>query len=58
MATIGVYVLSLIHTLTAGTDARMPWLRALLIATGAPIAVLLAARVLHRPPRPASRAAS
>ena len=57
MATIGVYALSLIHTLTAGTDAGTLWLPVVLAATGAPLAILFAHRVLHRPPR-AGRAAS
>lgn len=57
MATIGVYALSLTHTLTAGTDAGTLWLRTLLVATGAPIALLLAGRVLHRPARPVARTA-
>ena len=48
MATIAVYVLSVVHTLTAGTDAATLWLRALLVATGVPIALLLAGRILHR----------
>ena len=57
MGTLGVYVLALVHTLTAGTDAGTPWLRALLGATVAPILGLLVWRVLHRPAaQPARRA--
>ena len=56
-ATIAVYVMSIIHTLTAGTDAGTRWLRALLVATGVPIALLLAGRILSRPARAPARAA-
>ena len=56
MATIAVYVMSVVHTLTAGTDAGTLWLRALLVATGAPIALLLAGRILYRPARAPARA--
>jgi len=45
-ATILVYVLSVIHTLGAGSDAGTPWLRAQLVLTGAPILFLLVMRVL------------
>ena len=56
IATIAVYVMSVIHTLTAGTDAGTLWLRALLVATGVPIALLLAGRILYRPTRAPARA--
>ena len=56
MATIAVYVMSVVHTLTAGTDAGTLWLRALLVATGVPIALLLAGRILYRPTRAPARA--
>ena len=49
-ATILVYVLSVAHTLGAGTDAAEPWMRTLLLATGAPILFLFLARVMT--PRP------
>jgi sulfoxide reductase heme-binding subunit YedZ len=49
MATLGVWVTSVAHTLAAGTDADTTWLRSLLALTAAPIAALLAARVLRRP---------
>lgn len=45
-ATVLVYVLAVAHTLGAGTDASEPWMRALLIATGAPILFLFVMRVL------------
>ena len=52
-ATILVYVLSVAHTLGAGTDASEPWLRAFMLATGAPILFLFLMRVLpqDRPAR-------
>ena len=56
-ATILVYVLSVLHTLGAGTDAGEPWLRLALAATGAPILVLFLVRVLPRPKRVGSAAA-
>ena len=49
-ATILVYVLSVAHTLGAGTDASEPWMRVLLLTTGAPILFLFLMRVLP-PPR-------
>ena len=50
MGTLGVYLLSLIHTVTAGTDAATPWLLAILGATAAPILGLLALRATAKPP--------
>jgi sulfoxide reductase heme-binding subunit YedZ len=50
VGTLGVYVLALLHTLTAGTDAGTTWLGALLVATAAPVAALLAWRVALRAP--------
>lgn len=47
--TLAVYVLSLVHTLTAGTDAGTAWLRLLLVLPGLAVAALLVARVLRRP---------
>jgi sulfoxide reductase heme-binding subunit YedZ len=55
MGTLGVYVLALIHTITAGTDAGTPWLLGILGATAAPIVGLLAVRATARP---AARAAA
>lgn len=46
--TLLVYVLGVAHTLGAGTDAATPWMRAILVVTGAPIAVLAALRWLPR----------
>jgi ferredoxin-NADP reductase len=50
-ATILVYVLSVAHTLGAGTDASEPWMRAMLLATGAPVLFLFLMRVLPQEPR-------
>ncbi len=50
-ATILVYVLAVAHTLGAGTDAETPWMRTLLIVTGAPILFLFVMRVLPAPSR-------
>jgi sulfoxide reductase heme-binding subunit YedZ len=41
-----VYVLGVVHTLGAGTDAGTPWMTALLIATGTPILYLGILRAL------------
>jgi sulfoxide reductase heme-binding subunit YedZ len=46
-ATPVVYVLALIHTLGAGTDASAPWLRATLLATALPAAALAGVRVFR-----------
>ena len=43
--TLAVYLLAVIHTLGAGTDARSFWLLVIVIATAAPIAVLTAVRL-------------
>lgn len=45
-ATVIVYVLSVMHTVGAGTDASEPWMLALLVVTGAPIVFLFLMRVL------------
>jgi hypothetical protein len=51
-----VWVLGMVHAIGSGTDAGTPWLRTLMIATGAPIVVLFAVRTLRRPrPRARSR---
>jgi sulfoxide reductase heme-binding subunit YedZ len=44
-ATPLVYVLGLVHTLGAGTDAGSSWLRAFMLATAFPAVLLLAASV-------------
>ena len=48
-ATILVYVLAVVHTLGAGSDAGEPWLRIAMVATGAPILFLLVVRLLPAP---------
>jgi methionine sulfoxide reductase heme-binding subunit len=58
-ATVLVWLLGVIHTLGAGTDAGSPWLRALMLVTGVPIVVLFAIRVTggrKRRPQPVARA--
>ena len=57
-ATVLVYVLAVAHTLGAGTDASEPWMRALLLATGAPILFLFIMRVLTPRPRRRSGASA
>jgi sulfoxide reductase heme-binding subunit YedZ len=47
------YALGVIHTLGAGSDASAPWMRAVLLATGAPILFLFCLRVLPADARPA-----
>jgi sulfoxide reductase heme-binding subunit YedZ len=44
--TVVVYLLAVVHTLGAGTDASTPWLRWWLLLTAPPIVVLFAIRVL------------
>jgi methionine sulfoxide reductase heme-binding subunit len=44
--TVLVYLLGVIHTLGAGTDASAPWMRAVMLATGAPIVFLFLLRLL------------
>ena len=52
--TLVVYVLGVIHTLGAGTDAATPWLQAILLLTGAPILFLALLRWLpEAKPEPA-----
>ena len=56
-ATVLVWVLGVIHTLGAGTDAGSPWLQALMAFTGLPILALFAIRMSRgRKRRPAARA--
>ena len=61
-ATVIVYLLGVVHALGAGTDASTPWLRAFLLVTGVPIAVLFVHRLRGRRParamRPAAEGAS
>ena len=51
-ATVVVYLLGLVHVLGAGTDAGSTWLRAFMLATGIPIALLFMRRMLPRRRRP------
>jgi methionine sulfoxide reductase heme-binding subunit len=44
--TLAVYILAVIHTLGAGTDARSAWLLVIVIGTAAPLAVMALARLL------------
>jgi sulfoxide reductase heme-binding subunit YedZ len=63
--TVLVYLLGVVHTLGAGTDASAPWMRAVLLATGTPIVFLFLLRLLPedapaakpaaKPARPAPR---
>jgi sulfoxide reductase heme-binding subunit YedZ len=50
-ATPVVYVLGVIHTLGAGTDASSSWLRAFMLATTVPALALLVARIRKQPKR-------
>jgi methionine sulfoxide reductase heme-binding subunit len=54
-ATILVYVLSVAHAVGAGTDASEPWMRLLLVVTGATIMFLFVMRVLTPPAGPVFR---
>lgn len=45
-ATILVYVLSVVHTIGAGTDAETLWLRGFLVVTGGAVLFLFLARVI------------
>ena len=59
--TLLVYVLAVAHTLGAGTDAATPWLRAIMLLTGAPILFLALLRLLPdfgSDPRPAQAPAA
>jgi sulfoxide reductase heme-binding subunit YedZ len=47
-ATVLVYVMGLVHTLGAGTDAGSAWLRAVMLGTAVPITVLFVRRIAHR----------
>ena len=54
-ATPVVYVLGLIHTLGAGTDAQSSWLQAFMLATAVPAVGLLVARVRKTKQQPARK---
>jgi methionine sulfoxide reductase heme-binding subunit len=54
-ATVAVWILGVVHTLGAGTDASTVWLRLMMLVMGAPIVFLALLRVLQRgkpSPRP------
>jgi sulfoxide reductase heme-binding subunit YedZ len=53
-ATFAVWVLGLIHTIGAGTDAGAPWLREFMVLTGVPIAALFLVRTFKKPKRAAT----
>jgi sulfoxide reductase heme-binding subunit YedZ len=53
--TLAVYVLAVVHTLGAGTDARSLWLLVIVIATTAPLAAMAAVRLLPSDDRRAGR---
>ncbi len=46
--TVVVYVLALVHTIGAGTDAGTPWLRTFMVATAVPVGLLFLARLVPR----------
>jgi sulfoxide reductase heme-binding subunit YedZ len=46
-ATLIVWVLGIVHTIGAGSDANTVWLRMTLLVTGAPIVFLALLRLLH-----------
>jgi sulfoxide reductase heme-binding subunit YedZ len=47
-ATLIVWLLGIVHTIGAGTDASTVWLRMTMLVTGAPIVLLALLRLLHR----------
>jgi methionine sulfoxide reductase heme-binding subunit len=47
-ATVAVWVLGVVHTIGAGTDASTVWLRLTMLVMGAPIVFLALLRVLQR----------
>ena len=49
-ATALVWVLGVVHTLGAGSDASTIWLRVVMLVTGAPIVFLLLVRIFDRRP--------
>lgn len=56
-ATVVVWLLGAVHTLGAGTDAAMPWMRAIVLVSGAPIMYLTLLRILQSRERRAARRA-
>ena len=57
-ATVLVWVLGVVHTIGAGTDASTVWLRMMMLVTGAPIVFLFLVRILHRGKPAAGRGAA
>ena len=57
-ATVLVWALGIAHTVGAGTDAGAPWLREFMVLTGVPIVAMFVVRTVHKPTRPAARAAA
>jgi methionine sulfoxide reductase heme-binding subunit len=55
--TIAVYLMGVVHTLGAGSDASTPWLRTAMLVTAAPILFLFLARVIGPAPRRAATTA-
>jgi len=55
-ATAAVWVLGIVHTLGAGSDASTVWLRVVMLVTGAPIVFLLLVRIFDRSKPAAVRA--
>ena len=56
--TIVIYLLALIHVTGSGTDARSPWMIAMLTALTAPIAFAFTYRILPSTPRKTPRLAA
>lgn len=56
-ATVLVWLLGVVHTLGAGSDASTPWLRMTMLITGVPIVTLALMRFGRRPGRRAQAAA-
>jgi sulfoxide reductase heme-binding subunit YedZ len=54
--TLAVYLMGVVHTLGAGSDASTPWLRTAMLITAAPILFLFLARVIGPVPRRAATA--
>jgi methionine sulfoxide reductase heme-binding subunit len=50
-ATVLVWLLGLIHTIGAGTDAGAAWLREFMVLTGAPIVAVFLVRTFRKPKR-------
>jgi methionine sulfoxide reductase heme-binding subunit len=46
--TVVAYVLALVHTIGAGTDASTVWLRTFMVATAVPIGIMFVARMIPR----------